>query len=202
MKNSCRETRHKDPQNCLWNNRPAADPGQLTNPITPPQLPNRRHGPCRLAERPLARPPVWALRGVARNTPRTLGEVARGMTSAIATTYSQSQPPSRRALSDPSAQPTDTRPMDWIPDISKTGKPRYLAIADAIAADIDGGRLAVGDRLPPQRRLAGQLGIDFTTVARGYVEAQKRGLIESTVGQGTFVKARQRPAAAPGRRRP
>ncbi len=92
--------------------------------------------------------------------------------------------------------------MDWIPDIAAAGKPRYLAIADAIAADIEAGRLSVGDRLPPQRRLAQHLGIDFTTVARGYVEAQKRGLIESTVGQGTFVKARQRPAATPVRRRP
>jgi len=43
--------------------------------------------------------------------------------------------------------------------------------------------------LPPQRKLARRLNIDFTTVARGYVEAQKRGLIESRVGQGTFVRA-------------
>ena len=34
--------------------------------------------------------------------------------------------------------------------------------------------------------------IDFTTVARGYVEAQKRGLIESHVGRGTFVRSSAR----------
>ena len=78
---------------------------------------------------------------------------------------------------------------EWSPLLSRLGKPRYLAIADAIAEDIRNGKLAPLDRLPPQRKLARRLDIDFTTVARGYVEAQKRGLIESRVGQGTFVRA-------------
>jgi DNA-binding transcriptional MocR family regulator len=76
---------------------------------------------------------------------------------------------------------------NWLPDLSRHGSPRYLAIADAIALDIDNGRLSPSDRLPPQRSLAARLGIDFTTVARGYVEAKRRGLVESRVGQGTFV---------------
>ncbi|AZO80870.1 MULTISPECIES: PLP-dependent aminotransferase family protein [unclassified Bosea (in: a-proteobacteria)] len=86
--------------------------------------------------------------------------------------------------------------MDWLPDLTQSDKPRYLAIADRIAADIAAGTLAAGDRLPPQRRLAEALAVDFTTVARGYVEAQRRGLVESRIGQGTFVKvAPARPAA-------
>ena len=78
---------------------------------------------------------------------------------------------------------------EWTPDLAQSDKPRYLAIADIIASDMREGRLSAGDRLPPQRKLASRLAIDFTTVARGYVEAQKRGLIESRVGQGTFVRA-------------
>src|SRR5215510_10872094 len=78
---------------------------------------------------------------------------------------------------------------DWMPNLAASDKPRYLAIADAIAEDIRKGRLAPSDRLPPQRKLARRLAIDFTTVARGYVEAQRRGLVESRVGQGTFVRA-------------
>src|SRR5438132_610507 len=85
---------------------------------------------------------------------------------------------------------------DWTPDLSSSDKPRYLAIADALAADIGSGKLTVGDRLPPQRKLAKRLDVDFTTVARGYVEAQKRGLIESKVGQGTFVREKPRPRRA------
>lgn len=79
---------------------------------------------------------------------------------------------------------------DWTPDTLDSGKPRYQAIADAIAGDIRSGRLADGMRLPPQRRLAAALGIDFTTVSRAYAEAQARGHVESHVGRGTFVKGR------------
>ncbi len=77
--------------------------------------------------------------------------------------------------------------IDWIPTLTQNGKPRYLAIAEAIAVDIRTGTLSPGDRLPPQRRLAARLGIDFTTVSRAYSEAQARGLVASHVGRGTFV---------------
>ncbi len=87
--------------------------------------------------------------------------------------------------------------IDWKPDLSASEKPRYLAIADAIAEDIRGGRLSAGDRLPPQRELAKNLAVDFTTVARGYVEAGKRGLISSTVGRGTFVSGGRRALQSP-----
>lgn len=80
----------------------------------------------------------------------------------------------------------------WTPDLNRFGKPHYKAIADAIAQDVKDGRLFVSARLPAQRDLAERLGINFTTVARGYVEAQKRGLIESRVGQGTFVVGQPR----------
>jgi DNA-binding transcriptional MocR family regulator len=91
---------------------------------------------------------------------------------------------------------------EWAPLLSRLGKPRYLAIADAIAEDIRNGRLAPSDRLPPQRKLARRLDIDFTTVARGYIEAQKRGLIESRVGQGTFVRAPAKRRHGPVARHP
>ncbi|GES46667.1 GntR family transcriptional regulator [Rhizobium dioscoreae] len=80
---------------------------------------------------------------------------------------------------------------DWHPDLSRSSSPRYIAIADLIEMDLRSGVLAAGDRLPPQRALAKRLSIDFTTVARGYVEAQKRGLVDSHVGRGTFVTGRQ-----------
>jgi DNA-binding transcriptional MocR family regulator len=91
---------------------------------------------------------------------------------------------------------------NWTPDLSGLDKPRYLAIADAIEEDIRNGRLAPSDRLPPQRKLARRLDIDFTTVARGYVEAQKRGLIESRVGHGTFVRASAKRRHGPMARHP
>ena len=83
---------------------------------------------------------------------------------------------------------------DWTPRAETSGKPRYIAIADAIEKDVRDGRLSPGTRLPPQRMLAKQLGIDFTTVSRGYSEAQSRGLVTSHVGRGTFIS---KPTEAP-----
>ncbi|PTW99428.1 PLP-dependent aminotransferase family protein [Pararhodobacter aggregans] len=91
--------------------------------------------------------------------------------------------------------------MDWVPQLEDTGKPRYLAIADAIAQGIQQGLLRIGDRLPPQRRLAAHLGLDFTTVSRAYAEAQARGLIAGHVGRGTFVAPRPATTEDPERRR-
>lgn len=87
--------------------------------------------------------------------------------------------------------------MGWTPRLAGDGKPIYLAIADAIAADRDGGVLPPGTRLPPLRALAERLGLDFTTVSRGYAEARRRGLVVGRVGQGTFVCAAAVPAAEP-----
>ncbi|MDQ0395472.1 aminotransferase-like domain-containing protein [Labrys monachus] len=84
----------------------------------------------------------------------------------------------------------------WKPAVSRSGGPLYLAVADALAADIAAGRLPPGTRLPAQRALADMLGIDFTTVSRAYAEARRRGLVDAFVGQGTFVRRRPAPAAA------
>lgn len=89
----------------------------------------------------------------------------------------------------------------WLPTIRKADGPVYLAIANALAADVQSGRLAPGTRLPSQRALADVLGIDFTTVSRAYSEASRRGLIAGRVGQGTFVRDARAPVETPGRER-
>ncbi|MEJ6393521.1 PLP-dependent aminotransferase family protein [Gymnodinialimonas sp. 2305UL16-5] len=75
----------------------------------------------------------------------------------------------------------------WTPKIISGSQPAYLSIADAISRDMETGALQSGDRLPPQRKLADLLGLDFTTVSRGYKEAERRGLVEGHVGRGTFI---------------
>src|ERR1700739_1894809 len=80
------------------------------------------------------------------------------------------------------------RTTSWTPKISKSDGPLYIAIADALAADILSGALAAGTQLPTQRSLADTLGIDFPTVPRAYAEARRRGLVDGRVGQGTFVR--------------
>jgi DNA-binding transcriptional MocR family regulator len=85
----------------------------------------------------------------------------------------------------------------WKPRLErKAGRkaPIYLALADAIAADVQSGKLRAGDRLPPQRELADALGVTVTTVTRGYAEAERLGLVSGEVGRGTYVRP---PAFAP-----
>ncbi|HQT47199.1 MAG TPA: PLP-dependent aminotransferase family protein, partial [Acidocella sp.] len=77
---------------------------------------------------------------------------------------------------------------DWVMDVQPGSGPRYLAIANAIAAAMDRGALAPGDRLPPHRWLAGALGVDLTTVTRAVAEARRRGLVDTEVGRGTFIR--------------
>lgn len=73
----------------------------------------------------------------------------------------------------------------------------YRALADAIAADIEQGRLRAGDRLPTQRRFARDRGVAVSTASRVYGELVRRGLAVGEVGRGTFVRAgRHNPAAA------
>ncbi len=70
---------------------------------------------------------------------------------------------------------------------SSLHKPLYLQIRDQIRERILGGALKVGDRLEPSRELAKRLGVHRTTVGNAYAELESEGLIEGTVGRGTFV---------------
>jgi DNA-binding transcriptional MocR family regulator len=76
----------------------------------------------------------------------------------------------------------------WLARLRRTGQPVYLAVVQAMEAAIRAGELQAGDQLPPQRAVAELLGVDLTTVTRAYAAARARGLIEGTVGRGTFVR--------------
>lgn len=77
----------------------------------------------------------------------------------------------------------------WRPGDLAADRPAYVAIADAIAHDLARGLLAPGDRLPTHRALAATLGVTVRTVARGYAEAERRGLVGGEVGRGTYVRS-------------
>jgi DNA-binding transcriptional MocR family regulator len=77
---------------------------------------------------------------------------------------------------------------NWVPQISSRSGPLYEAIADDLAEAVADGRLQAGERLPTHRDLAYRLGVTIGTVTRAYAEAERRGILEATVGRGTFVK--------------
>jgi DNA-binding transcriptional MocR family regulator len=75
----------------------------------------------------------------------------------------------------------------WLPKLARGGEPKYRSIADAYAQAIRNGQLLPGEKLPPHRVLAQQLGVTTGTVSRSYAELEKRGLAIARVGDGTYV---------------
>jgi 2-aminoadipate transaminase len=68
--------------------------------------------------------------------------------------------------------------------------PIYKQLAEGIGSLIKRHVLRPGDKLPPTRELAGQLGLNRTTVSAAYAALDELGLISGKVGRGSFVAAR------------
>lgn len=65
--------------------------------------------------------------------------------------------------------------------------PKYRVIADTIAERIAAGRLKAGEQIPPERAIAEEFASSRMTVRQALRHLADRGLIETRVGQGTFV---------------
>jgi DNA-binding transcriptional regulator YhcF (GntR family) len=73
--------------------------------------------------------------------------------------------------------------------IVDTGNPTppYEQLRRQLAELIESTALRPGDRLPPLRQLAADLGLAVGTVARAYRELESAGLVSSRRGGGTRV---------------
>src|SRR6059036_484823 len=67
----------------------------------------------------------------------------------------------------------------WRPDLEAHPGPRYLAIVEALAADVSSGALKPAGRMPTHRDLAERLGVTVGTVSRAYAEAARRGRVRA-----------------------
>ena len=79
--------------------------------------------------------------------------------------------------------------MDITIDPSLTTPP-YEQVRLRIAELASTGELAAGEKLPPVRALAADLGLAVNTVARAYRELEIAGLVETRGRLGTVVTAR------------
>jgi len=78
--------------------------------------------------------------------------------------------------------------LDVVLDLGKDpGKPAYQRLAEAIREGILLGRFRPGDRLPPSRNLARNLGLARNTVLEAYEQLSAEGYLASRHGSGTFV---------------
>ncbi len=69
-----------------------------------------------------------------------------------------------------------------------TGVPIYLQLIEQVKRSVALGVLAPGERLPTVKQLATDLTINPNTVARAYRELERDGVIETSVGRGSFVR--------------
>jgi DNA-binding transcriptional MocR family regulator len=61
-------------------------------------------------------------------------------------------------------------------------------LVDLFSAAIDAGELEPGEKLPPTRLLATEVGVNHLTAARVYRRLAELGYVTASVGRGTFVR--------------
>lgn len=72
---------------------------------------------------------------------------------------------------------------------SQTALPKYVQISEILVREIGAGRYLRGDRLPPERVLAEQLGVAVGTLRKALDELQAKGVLERRHGSGNYIAA-------------
>lgn len=86
-------------------------------------------------------------------------------------------------------RPLFTAPIHTLMQLERgSGIPLYRQICQRLREAILSGELAEGTRLPTERALARELGVNRTTVMNAYNELASEGLVEGHVGRGTLVR--------------
>src|SRR5258708_23745891 len=70
----------------------------------------------------------------------------------------------------------------------------YRQIADQTAALIERGEYGSGQRLPPERDLARQLGVSRPSVREALIALEVEGYVEELIGSGVYVTGPERAA--------
>lgn len=83
--------------------------------------------------------------------------------------------------------PQAVRLLDLRLDRTADAPPLYRQIRDGVEAEVLGGALGVGMRLPPERLMARTLKVNRSTVMAAYQELAASGVVEARPGKGTVV---------------
>jgi len=65
--------------------------------------------------------------------------------------------------------------------------PIYSQLVDRIKHLVATGALQPGDQLPTVRKMAGELSVNFNTIARAYRILDEEGVLSTQRGRGTYV---------------
>ena len=69
-------------------------------------------------------------------------------------------------------------------ELDRDGPPAYAQIIERVEAAVRRGELSAGDRLPPERRLAADLGVSRMTLRQALATLEARGLVTRATGRG------------------
>ena len=67
--------------------------------------------------------------------------------------------------------------------------PIYVQIAELLTRDIVSGRLIDGERLPPERDMATELGVSVGTLRKALRNMAEKGLVDPVQGSGNYIRA-------------
>jgi GntR family transcriptional regulator/MocR family aminotransferase len=83
--------------------------------------------------------------------------------------------------------PKRATPFELILPVREPGVPAYRWLYTALRAEILGGRLRPGTRLPGTRDLGSQYDLSRGTIVNAFGQLESEGYVEGSVGSGTFV---------------
>lgn len=70
---------------------------------------------------------------------------------------------------------------------TRSRQPIYEQLCESIRRSILSGQIPPGSQLPSVRSLAGELAINPNTIQKAYAELERKGVISSLPGRGSFV---------------
>ena len=73
--------------------------------------------------------------------------------------------------------------------IQSSSLPKHVQLSEMLIREIISGRLIDGSRLPPERRMAADLGVAVGTLRRALSLLEEKGLLERVQGSGNYVRA-------------
>ena len=80
------------------------------------------------------------------------------------------------------------------PLASRAALPIYVQLSERLIREIAAGHLPDGARLPPERRMAAELGTSVGTLRKALADLEGKGLLDRRQGSGNYV--RHRPGVA------
>lgn len=79
----------------------------------------------------------------------------------------------------------------WFHVDPAAGVPIYMQVIDQVKRAAASGLLKPGDQLPSVRELAVELTVNPNTIAKGYQELERDGIIKTVRGVGTFIAEKE-----------